>query len=57
MKLEGSCLQNKQLFRYAMAAGIFTANITVTATGAAYLHDCDGNMFAMLDDLLTVKIG
>ena len=31
-----------------LAAGVFTVNLTVTATAVTYLHDCDGNMFAML---------
>lgn len=31
-----------------LIAGIFTANITVTATAATYLHDYDCDMFALL---------
>lgn len=31
-----------------LTAGIFSANITVAATAASYLHDYDCNMFAML---------
>ena len=31
-----------------LISGIFIANLTVTATGATYLHDLDGNLFGML---------
>lgn len=31
-----------------LAAGVFAVNLTVTATAVTYLHDYDGNMFAML---------
>ena len=31
-----------------LIAGVFTVNLTVTATAATYLHDFDGNMFGML---------
>lgn len=31
-----------------LIAGIFTVNITVSATAATYLHDCDCNMFSLL---------
>lgn len=31
-----------------MTAGIFTVNITISATAATYLHDLDGNLFGML---------
>lgn len=39
-------IQSKTLC--AMIAGIFTANITVTATAATYLHDLDCNMLALM---------
>lgn len=31
-----------------LAGGIFTANLTVAATAASYMHDYDCNMFAMM---------
>lgn len=31
-----------------LTAGIFTANLAVTATAVTYMHDLDGNLFGML---------
>lgn len=31
-----------------LVAGVFTVNLTVTATTITYMHDLDGNMFGML---------
>lgn len=31
-----------------LLAGIFTTNVAVTATAATFMHDVDGNMFALL---------
>lgn len=37
-----------------LIAGIFTANITVAATSATYMHDFDCDMFALLCSVLAV---
>lgn len=37
-----------------LIAGIFTVNITVSATAATYMHDYDGDMFAMLCAVIAV---
>lgn len=39
-------IENKLLI--VLTAGIFTANISVSATAATYIHDLDCNMFSML---------
>jgi len=47
-------IENKALI--VLTAGIFTANITVAATAATYLHDLDGNLFGMLCGVAAVYL-